>query len=418
MACAEVRSLFRSPESLQRLDVYRGEFSVKREEVRLLLGQAIAAQVEDTKQGVQLLQQASSMIAGVRSAFLRIDAYCRDVQRLIADVSPILRVNLVRKNVDATMRLLDKFRSLPEQCDALLDDMYEHDRHIKAVYKALRRLTLLRATAFDPAISAGFSADFTLELTETFQHLSDAADEVELRIWENIAEAFFLAKDDSTVLVRTLEVIEMEDRARTKVFSAAPQPAAGKAGKAKAADGAAADGSAAPVAGGRMKERALLTLEKSIADSFADLHKDEAQAKKEKRAKQKAKKKADDERKRSQDGGGVPSTADAADANADADAEAEEADAAAEQVSDYVIDVLEQMQGLVEELDEVTSRARPVLPSVVRHHRLLRAEVPPLDQGHHQLPHQRREQAEQARAAQVRVLDDRLHGPPALRLSC
>ena len=86
------------------------------------------------------------------------------------DVSPIFRVNLVRRNVDATIRLLDKFRSLPEQCDALLDDMYEHDRHIKRVYRGLRQLMLLRDTAFDPTISASFSDDFTSELTDTFLH--------------------------------------------------------------------------------------------------------------------------------------------------------------------------------------------------------------------------------------------------------
>ena len=58
VAVSEVRLLFRSPESLQRLDVHRAEFAAKREEARQLLSQAIAAQVEDTKQGVQLLQQA------------------------------------------------------------------------------------------------------------------------------------------------------------------------------------------------------------------------------------------------------------------------------------------------------------------------------------------------------------------------
>ena len=104
------------------------------------------------------------------------------------DLVVIGRVNVVRKNVDATIRLLDKFRSLPDQCDDLLDDMYEHDRHIKRVYVQLRKLMLLRDTAFDPAIAASFSEDFTDKLNDTFAHLTDTADELELRVFENIGD--------------------------------------------------------------------------------------------------------------------------------------------------------------------------------------------------------------------------------------
>ena len=109
-------------------------------------------------------------------------------QSLLVDLSVIGRVNVVRKNVDATIRLLDKFRSLPEQCDELLDELYEHDRHIKKVYVQLRKLMLLRDTAFDPTIAASFSSDFTHKLTDTFSHLTDTADELELRVFENIGD--------------------------------------------------------------------------------------------------------------------------------------------------------------------------------------------------------------------------------------
>ena len=110
------------------------------------------------------------------------------MQTLLVDLSVIGRVNVVRKNVDATIRLLDKFRSLPEQCDELLDEMYEHDRHIKKVYLQLRKLMLLRDTAFDPTIAASFSEDFTEKLTDTFSHLTDTADELELRVFENVGD--------------------------------------------------------------------------------------------------------------------------------------------------------------------------------------------------------------------------------------
>ena len=70
-----------------------------------------------------------------------------------------------------------------------------------------------------------------------------------------------LAKEDPTTLIRTLEIIEMEDRSKKrKVFAQAANPVP-------------------------MKDRLLSTLETSIAGAFADLHKDEAQAAKAKRKK-------------------------------------------------------------------------------------------------------------------------------------
>ena len=325
------------------------------------------------------------------------------LQSLIVDVSPIFRVNLVRRNVDATIRLLDKFRSLPEQCDALLDDMYEHDRHIKRVYRGLRQLMLLRDTAFDPTISASFSDDFTSELTDTFMHLTDAADEVELRIWENIGDSFFLAKNDPTVIIRTLEVIEMEDRAKRKVFggsgsgsnsaptaatSAAQQQAAGGGGggggggKKKSAmlapiggpraqASTAGDGAGGGTAGGghRMRERCLLTLEKSIADAFADLHKDEAEAKRQKRIKAKQKAKEEEKQKKrelkEEKGGEGNDDVDDDDEVADDDGalgDGDEVEVLSDAVSDYAIEVLEQMQDLVEQLDDITQTLGPCFP--------------------------------------------------------
>ena len=398
LANEEVRSLFRSPDSLLRLDVHRADFAAKRSEVRQLLSAAIGAQVEDVKQGAALLQTTKSLIVQVRDNFRRIDDYCLDVQRLIVDVSVIRRVNVSRRNVDATIRLLDKFRSLPDQCDDLLDELYDKDRHIKAVYRGLRKLMLLRDTAFDPSISAGFSDDFTRELRETFLHLSDAADEVELRIWENVGDSFFLAKSDPTVLIRTLEVVEMEDRAKRKAFGgqAAQQGAAsgaveGKKKSTKKAPSLAPIGGAqngvAELGGHRMKERCLLTLEKAIADSFADLHKDEAQAKKEKREKEKKKKRAEEKKKKAEalrakrredrggddddeeDGDGDGAEADGADDDDDGggggavDEEDEaEAESVSDAVSDYACEVLEQMQDLVEQLDEMVAVLGPCFP--------------------------------------------------------
>ena len=114
-ACDEVRALFRTPESLSRLPLYCSEYGVKREECRQELSQAIAQQIDDTRQAVQQLKQAVStaqrtsrlvpavlraeltptlssfvcrcvralqavLISDVRGNFQSIDQYCKDVK--------------------------------------------------------------------------------------------------------------------------------------------------------------------------------------------------------------------------------------------------------------------------------------------------------------------------------------------------
>ena len=59
-ASDEVRALFRTPESLSRLPLYVSEYASKREECRHELSQAIAQQIDDTRQAVQQLKAAVS----------------------------------------------------------------------------------------------------------------------------------------------------------------------------------------------------------------------------------------------------------------------------------------------------------------------------------------------------------------------
>ena len=236
-------------------------------------------------------------------------------QLVLRDNPEIQRVNTARKNLDATTRLLDKFRSLPEQAEALIEELDADDHAIKGVYKALRKLFLLRDSAMDaPGMSMSstsgghaFSADFQRQLQENFAELSKSAEEIEERIWENITDASFLAKDDPITLVRTLEVIELEDRAMRKVFGhtakkeEAVVPSAGsgkeKGGKRKGDSGGASTSVVpsdfiTPHNGPflTMREKCLNHLEKSIADLFQHLHIDEEQWKEQEKQEQQEKK--------------------------------------------------------------------------------------------------------------------------------
>jgi len=220
--------MFRSSSELARLPAFLQECARKQATVEAQLSSAVRTQVDETRLGLQLLAEAANMMTKMRRNFQAIDSYCAECKSVLRDSPEIARVNTARKNLDATTRLLDKFRSLPAQAEALLDELDGSDRAIKGVYKRMRILFRLRDSALDqpsggagslPGGAGGFSDDFLLQLHANFEELHRSASAVEERLWENIGDAALLAKDDPVVLVRSLEVIEMEDRAMRKVRS-------------------------------------------------------------------------------------------------------------------------------------------------------------------------------------------------------
>lgn len=141
--------MFRSSDQLTRLQPYLGECLRRKAAVEAQLSSAVRTQVDETRLGLQLLREASQMMTRMRDNFAAIDQYCKDCKMVLRDSPEINRVNLARKNLDATTRLLEKFRSLPLQAETIIDDLDENDRHIKQVYKSLRKLFHLRDSAMD-----------------------------------------------------------------------------------------------------------------------------------------------------------------------------------------------------------------------------------------------------------------------------
>ena len=67
------------------------------------------------------------------------------------------------------------------------------------------------------SIHSLFSSDF--DDSKTNLHVLDAAiDHLEKNVWHNIEEIFVYVEEEPAILIRTLEVIEMEDRAVMKLF--------------------------------------------------------------------------------------------------------------------------------------------------------------------------------------------------------
>src|SRR6185312_1807031 len=111
----------------------------KKAHIEYQLSSSVRTQVDETRLGLQLLSDSSTMMQRMRDNFNNIDVYAKACKLLLRDSPEIQRVHIARKNLDATTRLLEKFRSLPEQAESLINDLDENDRLIKQVYKTLRK---------------------------------------------------------------------------------------------------------------------------------------------------------------------------------------------------------------------------------------------------------------------------------------
>ena len=133
---------------------------------------------------------------------------------------PIKKVAVARDNLATTIGLLELFRSIPEKADEL-ELKLNDDRELKNIYKEIRRLVALRNKAFSKGLqyTSDSSSNTAAIYSESFEALQRVATSLEERVWANICDSIILAQGDPATLVRTLEVIEMEDRERVKIFS-------------------------------------------------------------------------------------------------------------------------------------------------------------------------------------------------------
>jgi hypothetical protein len=269
------------------------------------------------------------MISTIRKNFLQIDQFCAECGALFRNYKEIREVNHARKNLEKSLRLLSDYRQVPIRAEELLDVLYEDETKIKWVYKQLRVLARHRRRAYEQG-----AAKYRQQLDQFFDKLLDVAEELEATVWENVHDMNVLGRSQPGVLIRTLEVIEMEDHASFKLFSgqrlgpdARPQPSAPN---------------------GAMRDKVFRILEQQVSERFGEIMKPpEVDA-------------GDQAAAKEQQGGGSENSA-----AADEEKKAKVAGAVARiqaSMETQVKDVLSKMQVVVAEVLELNDYVAPCFP--------------------------------------------------------
>eukprot|EP00457_Paulinella_chromatophora_P001239 gb/GEZN01001241.1/.p1 GENE.gb/GEZN01001241.1/~~gb/GEZN01001241.1/.p1 ORF type:complete len:1001 (-),score=247.07 gb/GEZN01001241.1/:140-3142(-) len=203
-------------EQLARVRHIKADYEKRKALVQAQLSSAVRTQVDTTRLGLDLISESVTMVTEVRNNFKHVDEACKTCKAQLKDNGEIDDVNCVRTNLIATNSLLETFEKMPARASTLIVALQDDEQAIKQVYKDLRKLVRLRDTAYEQGIS--FSEDFKQSLKKLDSKLSEATTALQQIVFKNIADLDILAEDDPSVLIRTVEVIEMDDRARRPLF--------------------------------------------------------------------------------------------------------------------------------------------------------------------------------------------------------
>eukprot|EP00808_Paulinella_micropora_P000663 g13927.t1 len=215
-AINELKLVLSHREHLARVRHIKADYEKRKAQVEAQLSSAVRTQVDTTRLGLDLISQSVTMTEEVRQNFRHVNDACKHGKELLKDNGEIEDVNCVRTNLVATNSLLETFEKMPARASALIENLKDDDMIIKQTYKDLRKLVRLRDTAYEQGVS--FSIEFKQSLKKLDAKLQEATVALQDIIFKNIADLDILAEDNPTVLVRTVEVIEIDDRAKRPLF--------------------------------------------------------------------------------------------------------------------------------------------------------------------------------------------------------
>eukprot|EP00474_Spongospora_subterranea_P010486 CRZ10944.1 hypothetical protein [Spongospora subterranea] len=214
LARALVMSLCDSADSLTRLDSISDSVASKAQVSLSRLRSMQATQIDDMRWAQHLLDQSSGRVVNIQDSMAQIVTMCSQCQLLLNSAyKDIRRVGIARRHLRQVTRLMDLFTSIPERARALEDQVGNEDSALKRVYIQVRQLVRLRDNALRETAKyqSGKDTGAHTRVARHFDSLSVVVAALQKRVWENISDTFYLAEEDPATLIKTLEVIEMED---------------------------------------------------------------------------------------------------------------------------------------------------------------------------------------------------------------
>ncbi|GAB5360111.1 hypothetical protein AAMO2058_000599200 [Amorphochlora amoebiformis] len=267
----ELSVILQDPAQLDLVPEYVSRFSEQHKTVQSQLTSHYERCLSDQIMSYGTLPRSKDILNDIQhNLFLVVKDAGRHGILIGADKKLLRDVKVICRNLNSVENLLKRLSAVPrklERLNELLDKMGEDqervpkiDQKIKDIYIEVRNLVLLRNSMWK---EGAHSTEFIAQMHEEFDGINQVTERLEKTLLANIDDTLALCKSDPSTLIRTLMVVEMEERAKSKVFVPSPVP--------RVMDTDTKTGYKSPrnvVAQMTIKEKVINQLEYSIADTF------------------------------------------------------------------------------------------------------------------------------------------------------
>lgn len=220
-AIAEVETLLQSTDDLKRLPALKEEFTAQQKASKARLSTAVAAHVETTKSGLDMLHRAGTALDALRTNFNSIEQLCEECRSLIDFHDKIARLATMHSNIRKTLNDIESIASLPvtaSEAETLLAD----DSKLLAAHQ---RIAFLQGTALKAqrALESGgacMDAKEAAQLASYFQRVKHAANKLEERLWSIIRNHRTVVAENPALLVTAVQLIEIQELTDAELIAA------------------------------------------------------------------------------------------------------------------------------------------------------------------------------------------------------
>lgn len=255
-AIRRVASILSTTDALPRASQHRLQLLRKREILTSKISSMVQNSLSETEFALQTVKSNLDRSNSVQDKFQELVAHCLDCQNILnAKEYPFIKaIRFARKNLESTIRLFTLFQEIPQTAEALVAALESGEINLKDAYLEIRRLYRIRERA---RVQGEKYAEKFLQLFEKqFESVRVAIKTLEYLLLQDIEKAIDLSGDDPVRLVSSLQVVEMEDRAKKyKIFQEANPHLSAQRHQS-------------------MREKVFDRMEKSIAEFFAKMFQD------------------------------------------------------------------------------------------------------------------------------------------------
>jgi len=251
-AIEEVERVLQSSDDLKRIAALKEDYVARQSSCKAQLSASVASQVEATRTGLELLDQAKTSLLSLREKFTLIQQLCDECRSLVDSHERIARLAAIHYNIKKTLADVEAIASLPVAASQAEELLQSGDNNLLAAHEHLALLegTAIKAQATLESGGAIVNAREAAELSSYFQRVREAAGRLEERLWSIIRNFLTTGKEEPAILVTAVQVIEVQEMVDAELLSSGQQGS----GLRKA-----------------WKRRCLQQISMSIQDKFASL---------------------------------------------------------------------------------------------------------------------------------------------------